>query len=302
MTLLAVLIALLLDRLLWNPDPYRQHQWFERYWALWRNSGAARWLAGTRGGVLLVVAPPTLLVLWLDASFAGNWTGLLQLAFASAILLFALGPQDLGRHSDAFLAARDQHDEAETATLATELCGREQAPGEPLRTLGVARCLLAQANRRLFAPIFWFLVLGPAGAVLYRLVDLARTLDPDVARLEEPARAGVQRLQHLLDWVPARLTALAYGVTGNFEAVSAAWQHPDNLVAAEDEQAPVIDEAEMLLAASGTAALDSYPTAAEAETLNDAPPVVEDAMALIWRSLTLWVICIAAATVFSWFG
>jgi len=298
MNLLVIFAALVLDRLAWNADPYRGFPWFARYWALFRQGPFATQVTTSRVGFLLGVLPPVLLTLWLQGQLDDGWSQLPALAFATAVLLFSLGPVDLGRQGDAYMSARDQGLDTEADQLASAICGYEQAPVEPLRSLGVARCLLVQANQRLFAPIFWFLVLGPAGAVLYRATRLLAALPAPDAGLDETARAGLARLQHLLDWLPSRLTALGYAVTGNFEAVSQAWQQSQLQIDLEEE-AP-LDEATLLLSATGAAALDSYPSDAEAQDLSETPPVVEDASALIWRALSLWVICIGIGSLIYW--
>ena len=85
---------------------------------------------------------------------------------------------------------------------------------------------------------------------------------------------------------------------GNFDAVAHAWQTFDYV----PDTGP-IDEAERLLARTGLAALDTYPNEAEAADGELAgmeagllPPVVEDALALAWRSLAVWLAVIGAGS------
>jgi membrane protein required for beta-lactamase induction len=109
-------------------------------------------------------------------------------------------------------------------------------------------------------------------------------------------QAYSDEMRHIADWAPARVTAAGYAIAGNFDAVAHAWQTFDYV----PDTGP-IDEAERLLAKTGLAALDTYPN--EAEALDgelagiDAgllPPVVEDALALVWRSLAVWLAVLAA--------
>lgn len=69
---------------------------------------------------------------------------------------------------------------------------------------------LIGVNGQLFAVLFWYLVLGPIGILGYRLVSLAQGLT-----IVNP-QALV--LLNILDWIPARMTALLYLLVGNFQA------------------------------------------------------------------------------------
>lgn len=81
-----------------------------------------------------------------------------------------------------------------------------------------------------FAPIFWFVVAGPAGAVLYRL---SNTLD---------AMWGYKNQRHInfgwaaarfddaLNWIPARLTALSYAFVGQTKKAIDCWKSQAHLL------------------------------------------------------------------------
>jgi membrane protein required for beta-lactamase induction len=217
---------------------------------------------------------------------------ILELAIGIAVLLFALGPQDLGRVSDAFLTARDRGHDSEASRLAATLSGGgEQPEDEPARSLAVATGLLEQSCQRLFGPLLWFVLLGPLGAALYRLAAL--TVE-QASRHEQasPNLAGsAQQLLALLDWLPARLTTAAFAAAGNFDAVSHAWREHTGPV---DQKS----DAETLLSAAGRAALGSWPDEEEIGA-GEQPPVVEDAMALIWRSLVVGLLVLAAGSLFA---
>ena len=64
---------------------------------------------------------------------------------------------------------------------------------------------------RWFAPLFWFALLGPVAAVLYRAL----------ARLAASGRwRDYGKLLHFADWLPARLLGLSFALTGDFAGVS----------------------------------------------------------------------------------
>jgi AmpE protein len=69
---------------------------------------------------------------------------------------------------------------------------------------------LAQVNNQLFAVVFWYLVAGPIAALFFRLFSLAR----DITQVAPLAHT----VTDLLEWIPARITALLYLLVGNFQA------------------------------------------------------------------------------------
>ena len=154
------------------------------------------------------------------------------------------------------------------------------------------------ANRQLVAPIFWFVLFGAVGAATYRFIQLL------AERLQAGDCPGEMKrysdeLRHIADWAPARLTAFGYAIAGNFDAVAHAWRSFDYAA----DEGP-LNEAEQLLAGTGLAALDTFPDDAD-ELIGGTelslgwtavPPVVEDALALVWRSLALWVTAIGAGS------
>ena len=78
-------------------------------------------------------------------------------------------------------------------------------------------------NQRLFALLFWFIILGPIGAVLYRgSLDLQQLSDDDENPLAS-ARDHLAQLIDLLDYIPIRLTILIYALAGDFSHCFGFW-------------------------------------------------------------------------------
>ena len=80
---------------------------------------------------------------------------------------------------------------------------------------------LRNAHHDLYAPIFWFILLGPAGAVLYRLAYL---LNNTWAGKSEAFADFTRRAFGWLDWLPARFTAGSFAVVGDFEDAVYCWR------------------------------------------------------------------------------
>jgi len=296
MTFLTVLLSLFVERVLPQYRPGRRFRWFDGYCRRLATGSFGEWLVTRPWGVAAILLPPLLLIAWLQAFFA-ELGGLFELAFGGVVLLYSLGPRDIGDEAEAFVAARDGGMDERADSLAQALCLTAPPTGEPRRSFGVARAIVVLASRRLVAPIFWFVILGPFGAAAYRGIVL---LSEHLRRGDYPEQTKHygEEMRRLADWAPARVTAAGYAIAGNFDAVAHAWRSLAHTV----DEGP-LTEAERLLANTGLAALDTFPENAddlEAGTTSvlgtAAPPVVEDALALVWRSLAVLIAIIAGGS------
>jgi membrane protein required for beta-lactamase induction len=295
MTFLIIAICLLAERFLLEQEGYRQHRWFDSYLDRLQQFPLTAWAAQRVTGVILLLAPPLLAVGLLQALFDDLWGGIPQFIFATAVLLFSLGPRDLDRQVNEYIDAREAGERDKARDLAQELCGDEPPETEPSLSRAVALGILEQACYRIFGVLFWFILLGPLGAVIYRL---SRTLQQTLvnrAEFSQPFHDGVKRLLEILDWVPARLTAAAYALSGSFEDAVLGWRDARDLM----EEEPT-ESAGTLLAGAGGGALgleESWPE----DTAIDAPaPVVEAALGLVWRALLVWAGLLGLATLSYW--
>ena len=76
----------------------------------------------------------------------------------------------------------------------------------------------------IFAAVFWFCVWGVPGVVLYRLIN---TLDAMWGYKNKRFLYfgwAAARVDDLLNFIPARLTALSYATVGNFSVSLGCWR------------------------------------------------------------------------------
>ncbi|WP_293373654.1 regulatory signaling modulator protein AmpE [Nevskia sp.] len=202
MILLAMLLALGAERLLSShrrgsaADPVLARLWPKLPQSV-RSFVATPWL--------LAIAATTLVALIAhQLSFA-----LFELLFSAAVLLICFGPRDLADDVQRLRAARSAGDAA-TVTRLTRALQLGPMPDADHRSLLGA--LFIQSHERRFGACLWFVVAGPAGAVLYRIASRMAVL------IEEPAAQRQAALLHgLLAWLPARITALLYGMAGSMD-------------------------------------------------------------------------------------
>ena len=292
MSLLALLFALVCERGLTHLLHLREGRWLDRYF-----DAADRALGGRTGVVVMLVALalvtlPVIPVAVVSRALEPHLLGLLQFAFVVLVLLFSLGPRDLKDEVDDYVGALERHDRDEALRRGKELL--ESSPS--VHGLGareaIEEAIFVQANNRIFGVIFWFMVLGAAGAWAYRISDMLRR-----RAAFEAARQGVPRMRGdlgsalglvhgVLAWVPARLAALAYALAGSFEDAVGNWR-----AAVDRATTGLLDRAEDLLARVGKGSLQPSLAGVEADRLDVA--TARGAWRIVSRALWIWVAAIA---------
>ncbi|MFI4925085.1 MAG: CobD/CbiB family protein [Vicinamibacteria bacterium] len=174
---------------------------------------------------------------------------------------------------------------------------------------------LVDAYRQVFAVLFWFAVLpGPMGAVLYRVTARlahewaephAGADTTPLVRERDRFGAPVRRLLALLDWLPVRLTAIAFAAVGDFEDAIASWRTQAASWSREAGGASM-----GIVLASGAGALgvmlggalpapggepEWRPELGMGEPVE--PDLLPAAVGLVWRALILWLAVILLVTV-----
>lgn len=216
MVALPMLLATALDG--WLGEPRRWHPlvgfgrlagWLEgRLYRPARFHGALAWA--------LAVLPAAALAAWLQGL---PWLGP---AFSVWALYFALGHRSLNDHLLPVAERLEAGDEAGARARVARVVSRD---AEALAIAPSAvESALENGNDGVFGALFWFAVAGAPGAVLYRL---ANTLDAMWGyRDTHYGRFGwaAARADDLLNYLPARLTALTYALVGRTGPALAAWR------------------------------------------------------------------------------
>lgn len=294
MTLFIIALSLVAEHLLLEQERYRQPEWFLRY-TLWSQQLPwSEWIGQSVAGVILILAPLLLAVGILQAMLNDILGGVPELVFATLVLFFCLGPRDLRRQVQAFIDAWDTGDEENAKAIASEFISAQSLQTQSSYGHAVASGILKQAYLRTFSVIFWFIILGPLGAVLYRS---SYTLRQTLPGMDDPGfdfGNGVDRLLEILDWIPVRITAFTYALSGNFPAATHRWWNSDET---DDDTGR---SAEDILDLAGYGALNLDNTLDEDED-EISPALTSDmAMAMVLRSLTIWLGLLALITVTSW--
>jgi AmpE protein len=221
----------------------------------------------------------------------GGWLlGLGELVLGTVVLLYAHGPGRIDDRLEAFILAWRQGRLADARQATVVLAGEDGLPSHD-RELPLAALdgVLWQTHQRLFGPVLWFLILGPVGPLLFRLVQQVQEF---LARQEETTGQGMDQavgaLSYALDWLPVRAAALSFALAGSFVTTLDGW----GLARDEPEAGN-----RGLLRKAGLGAIDLQDACMEPDVVED---VLRDVRSMITRSFMIWLAVVALLTIAGW--
>lgn len=232
MMLLSTLLGLLLDHGLGELKRAHPLVAFGR-WVIWLEArchrASSQWQR-LRGLLALILAVAPMLICFTLVTLLLKPYVLLGLVFAALTVWLAVGRRSLHEHARAVVQPLRRGDLPAARAAVAMLVSRDTAALQMNTAAGATtESVLENGADALFAALFWFWVAGVPGVVLYRLVN---TLDAMWGyRTERYAQFGwaAARLDDVMNWIPARLTSLAYVlVAGSWQrckqAADCAWQ------------------------------------------------------------------------------
>jgi adenosylcobinamide-phosphate synthase len=319
MTFLSILCALLIEQLkpLRADNPvYAEIKSLALRMEVWFNAGHPR--HGRLGWFVMMGAlmVPTALVYWVLIHY-----GLRLAAFGWNILIvyLTLGFRHYSHYFTSIQLALNAGDEAAARSLLAEWTKQDTVGMEAgeIARIAVEKSLIT-THRNVFGVFFWFLMpLGPACAVMYRVAEyLARAWNEPEHMRNEAFGEFAARAFYWIDWIPARLTAVAFAVVGNFEDAIYAWRNFADRW--QDEAIGII------LSAGGGAMGVRLGTPAEnaarvlpldaalvdtGDSETDALPgeepgvrALQSTVGLVWRALLLWMLLLLLLSGAVWLG
>jgi AmpE protein len=183
MKLLVILLCLCSERFLIHTISYQRFYWFNDYYQYIKKTADKNSFFANPWALLgLIVLPPVILIAVIYCIFHSVFYGFIGLLLSIVLFFYCLGPQN-------FFYPITQSETENTNQLVGDY--------------------FAIVNRQLFSVVFWYIVAGPIAIVVYRLIALCRDI-PTVS-------FQANEVTDILEWIPARLTALLFLVVGNFQ-------------------------------------------------------------------------------------
>ena len=300
-TLIAVVVVLIAGHAAQSLAVLRRFDWLVdwRRYVNGLSSDADNALNG-RAGLMLIVGLPVLLIGLLQLALRHQLFGVPGFVFAVLLLFYCWGPRDLDLDVEAIVDAPDAERKRNAAASLLQSDPAAPAADSPaLDGHALVEGVFTSALRRWFGPLLWFLLLGPAGALLYRIGALLGS-DPAHADVPTAQRDAARWLLAVLEWPVAQLMTLALALAANFDAVFRAWRdwHVDGarldtgFLGAAARASVDIEIADDDTDVSGGSAMTATPALLE----------LRDAMSLIWRMLLLWLAVLALFVIARFIG
>jgi len=264
---------------------------------------------------MAIVMVPTALVYWLCARIgfpaAFVWTAL--------IAYLTLGFRHYSHYFTAIQIALSSGDEETARSLLAEWTGQDTATLDSSELSRIAvETALVTTHRSVFGVFFWLLLpVGPAFAVMYRVAEyLARAWNEPEHLKNEAFGHFATRAFYWIDWIPSRLTAIAFAIVGNFEDAIYAWR---NFAHRWSDEAtgvilsagggalgvrlgtPVVSAASVLPVDASlvdTATIEAEGPPGEAPQ----PRTLQSTVGLVWRALLLWMLLLLLISIALWVG
>jgi cobalamin biosynthesis protein CobD/CbiB len=297
MSVLAIIAALLLEQ--WRPlDSRRTVGHALAAWAGWleqafnggeRRHGTVAWLVA----VIPVVAVSILIHALLYMAHP-----LLALVFNVAALYFTLGFRQFSHHFTDIQLAVKSGDIERARQLLEEWRGASGVvrTREEVIRLSIEEALVA-SHRHVFGVLLWYVLLpGPSGAILYRLAAYLATRWKDLGGFGRFAERAFQ----VLEWPAVRLTAASFAVVGDFEDAIYCWRTQARTWF--DAGAGVV-----LAAGAGAMGVRLGMPVQEVEGMQPRPelgvgepadgPFLDSTVGLVWRALVVWIFVLVLVTV-----
>ncbi len=234
MSLITILLCLAIERFFGNLDHLRQFAWFDKYTDfILTKLQAYSFRDGPLGLIVVIagIATPIWTVFYYALKDV-EVISLTGLVIAVITVLYCLGPKDPSRQVNRYLDAVERDDLEASALYAEKFLKQDINDNLAVVAQDVKQELFIATNDRIVGVLFWFVMLGPLGAVLFRLSCLLK-------EKESTINNGYSKAAHdfydIMIWPSARICVLGFAVAGSFIGAlshltewSALWKRDSN--------------------------------------------------------------------------
>lgn len=289
MKLIAMLIALAIRPYLSSLERYRDPQPLMAYFGWTCKRSAFSFLTCQIRFTLALI--PLLGVAYLVQYLVSDLAfGLGGLLLSIVVLIYTLGTQSFINHLDPFIKAWEagDYEQAKYQALgfATPEFPIEETDDLPWQ---VTRHILVNANEKIFSILFWFVLLGPIGALGWHILLVLRDYAFKCEEETDIFKRTTHMTLHVVGWIPARLGAISYAAVGSFTDSIDKWFKCGKTWS--DSNAGLLFSAGL-----GAMQIDNDEASAASHTIDE----VRASKQLVTRATILWIAVIAVATTIGW--
>lgn len=282
--ILAILISICIERLI-NPGLFLQRfNWFSNYLAYLQIKLPQPVIWRGLVGIIVIILPlvtMTGIVYYLIAEYTSE---LLKELVTIVILVYCLGPGDTRRQVEAYIAAVTEKDNERTTHYVTSLFPSTGQVDNIERGRAISLLATSRFNEEIFAVLFWFTLLGPVGALLYRLSLL---IEQHADNTAQPLHHHAKLFRAVLDWLPIRLLGFSFTLVGNFT---------ESFNFLRRSIFSGINNNQFFLQTIGIIAVGNDPADASQATIKENKAL----LGLFDRTIIIWLVAIALLTLAAW--
>jgi membrane protein required for beta-lactamase induction len=198
-----------------------EFDWFKPYRAMLEKSLGQSGMMKGYIGLAIAVLPIAILAWLINAIFGGSLA--FGFVIGAIILFYCLDARDLSNQISNYLSGGKKEKGKAPEEELKEFLKDSLPSSETEKARAVSSKVLIWSQHHVFSVIFWYLLFGVFGAVIYYLVHRlsheALKKDSDAAAYADSA----QVVQSVMDWVPVRLAGLSFGAVGAFSNVFNQW-------------------------------------------------------------------------------
>jgi len=281
MNLISILIALVVETLYKPVSDYRRYDWLlDASTKIYHRLSGQPWHDGVIGLLLMVVLP--CFGVWLIAAMLAGVAGLFSFLFGLLVLIYCIGPKDLLDDVKKFTDALQADDVDAARHYASEILAHEATGDAVSLAQQVKENIPVIANTRVLAVLFWFMLMGPVGAILFRYICLLYHQGGWSSGFSD----ALERLYEIMIWPSARLSVIGFALTGSFVDTLGNWQSSADFWQSKSEE---------LLRLSGIGAVRHEQDELAEHGLPDIEGV-QNVLALMKRTLIVWLVILALLT------
>lgn len=299
MKLIVILICIALERYAGVNIANHLPGWFEKYNTMFQGYLPEKLKQRAWLNFTILLLPLLLAMLFLQCVLGGLFAGVFGFVVSLGVLMLCMQSEHYQlrwKHYFAGVKVTDNtlvltHDNPGMTAQDNPTASSAQE-NAPEANMEIVNDVIVNTNYHLFSVMFWFLVLGPFGAVLYRY---CRWLSESADQAESIASVAA-RWEQALAWLPTQLLVFTYAFVGHFMRTFGIWRqyimssasgwswNPAKLIA-------TVSANEDLLRGTALAAMgfDENKDVIEDET-------VINAVGLVNRALVVWLCIIAVLT------